>query len=299
MIGLNYAIRPARPGDQNQIANLIYFESYVHRHLDWRMPLDWLGEPEFWVMEQEDALAAVLACPPDPKDIYWIRLFARSSMIPLAEAWNGLWQMARPSLSRHPNVVPPVIERSPHEANSGQVAAAIVLNEWFKDLLVASGFEERQQIVVLEHGAVPFEERAVNQDVSIRPMRYDDLFAVAQLDAMAFSPLWQNSLPSLQRAFSQSGVATIAQRGDELVGYQVSTKNPFGAHLARLAVHPKLQGCGIGYSLVQDLLYKIRRMGIYRLTVNTQSDNQSSLALYHRIGFTRTGENYPVYTHEL
>jgi len=40
---LNLAIRPAVPGDQQQIANLIHFEGHTHRNLDWRAPLDWLG----------------------------------------------------------------------------------------------------------------------------------------------------------------------------------------------------------------------------------------------------------------
>jgi hypothetical protein len=34
---------------------------------------------------------------------------------------------------------------------------------------------------------------------------------------------------------------------------------------------------------------------MYRLTVNTQSDNASSLALYKKTGFLETGERYPVY----
>jgi ribosomal protein S18 acetylase RimI-like enzyme len=34
---------------------------------------------------------------------------------------------------------------------------------------------------------------------------------------------------------------------------------------------------------------------VERFTVNTQSDNATSLALYKRIGFHETGERYPVY----
>jgi RimJ/RimL family protein N-acetyltransferase len=40
-------------------------------------------------------------------------------------------------------------------------------------------------------------------------------------------------------------------------------------------------------------------MGIARLSVNTQSDNQASLSLYQRMGFVRTGEQYPVYTFDI
>ena len=68
------------------------------------------------------------------------------------------------------------------------------------------------------------------------------------------------------------------------------------ARLARLAVHPAAQGKGAGRALLSDLFRYITYAGLSRLSVNTQSDNQASLSLYQRMGFVRTGEEYPVYT---
>jgi [ribosomal protein S18]-alanine N-acetyltransferase len=280
MVNLELAIRTAQPADQSRLANLLYFESYVHRHLDWRTPLDWLGVPEYWVAEQNGQINAALACPPDPEDIAWIRLFVRSNAIPAGEAWNGLWETARRSLAgRH-----------------GLTVAAIVIHDWFQKLVESSGFEQGQQIVLLEHTGNSFYEQTVPAGIFIRQMVAEDLPAVAQLDAEAFAPLWRNSLASLQRAFAQAGPATVAFSGGRMLGYQISTKNSFGVHLARLAVSPDFQGRSLGYSIIQDLLHQIYRMGIFRLTVNTQSDNGASLALYQRIGFVPTGESYPVFT---
>ncbi len=281
MINLDFAVRPARPTDQNRIANLLYFETAIHRHLDWRTPLDWLGVPEYWVMEQNGQVNAALACPPDPENIAWVRLFVHSAAAPADEAWNALWNTARQSLASQP----------------GLTVAAIVLHGWFKELLQASNFDEQQEIVMLEHHAAAFQERPIPAGVSIRPMDFDDLPAVTRLDMQAFAPLWQNSQPSLQRAFSQASCATVAISDGQVIGYQISTKNPFGAHLARLAVTPTQQGRGLGYVLVQDLLRQLHQTGIQRLTVNTQSDNSSSLALYRKIGFSPTGERYPVFTY--
>jgi len=39
--------------------------------------------------------------------------------------------------------------------------------------------------------------------------------------------------------------------------------------------------------------------GVTRLTVNTQSDNLASLALYEKMGFTVTGEKFPVYCYQV
>jgi ribosomal protein S18 acetylase RimI-like enzyme len=40
----------------------------------------------------------------------------------------------------------------------------------------------------------------------------------------------------------------------------------------------------------------MQNSGGWHLTVNTQADNAASLALYHKLGFRRTGEQFPVYT---
>jgi len=81
-----------------------------------------------------------------------------------------------------------------------------------------------------------------------------------------------------------------------VIGYQMTTGGGARAHLARLAVHPDLQGRGVGRALLGDLFDHLVQNGILKLSVNTQSDNQISLNLYQKMGFIRTGETYPVYT---
>ena len=69
MIEVSLRVRPAVPQDQHQIANLMFFETHVHRHLDWRAPLEWLGSPFYWVVEDNGRVLAVLACPQDPDGV--------------------------------------------------------------------------------------------------------------------------------------------------------------------------------------------------------------------------------------
>jgi ribosomal protein S18 acetylase RimI-like enzyme len=129
----------------------------------------------------------------------------------------------------------------------------------------------------------------------MRAMMPFDLPAVAEVDASAFELLWQNALPALERAYPQTVWATVAEMDDQVIGYQLSTRNPLGVHLARLAVRPASKGKGIGYALVANLIQQARQRGISHLTVNTQSDNTASLALYQRMGFRETGERFLVY----
>lgn len=281
MVNIQLVARIANPSDRMQIANLMYFEPHVHRHLDWRAPLDWLGAKEYWVLEQSGTIIAALACPPDPDGVAWLRLFAHSTAIPLVDAWTILWETARTALQ----------ERE-------LTAAAITVSDWFASLLTENGFAGRQQIVVLEQNSFPFQERPIPLDIQIQPMSEADLPAVTAVDHAGFDRLWRNSLATLRLGFSQAGFATVAQINSEIVGYQISTRNSFGVHLARLAVLPHLQRHSIGYYLVQDLLNKARFAGLYRLTVNTQNDNQASLALYQKMGFVLTGERYTVFTYQ-
>jgi ribosomal protein S18 acetylase RimI-like enzyme len=283
MIAVNLQVRTAIPHDQQQIANLMFFESHVHRHLDWRTPLEWLGSPFYWVIEEGGQITAALACPQDPPHVAWVRLFTHSNRVPLQEAWSALWDVAQAELGHQ----------------GGATVAVIALQGWYQEALHASGFVNQQQIVMLEWQDRGTSEATVPDRINIRPMTPDDLSTVAELDAAAFTQLWQNSLTSLQKAYPQAAVATMAEREGELLGYQISTQNPFGAHLARLAVRPKAQRQGLATALVFDLITQLKHRNIGRLTVNTQSDNLASLALYEKIGFVLTEEQFPVFQFEV
>lgn len=272
-------VRPAVLTDQRQIANLIHFSSNVHRHLDWRGPLEWLGSQPFYVLEIQGEVIAALGCPPEPPTVAWIRLFVNSGRIPVLEAWQLLWGKAYGDLSQKGKFV----------------FAAIVLQDWLRDLLISSGFTSHQSIVMLERDGGVATGKPLPPEISLRAMMPYDLPGVAEVDASAFDLLWQNTLPVLERAYPQAVWPTVAETQSQLVGYQLCTRNPLGVHLARLAVRPAMQGKGMGYALVADLVRQAGQHGINHLTVNTQGDNGISLTLYQRLGFHETGEKYQVY----
>jgi ribosomal protein S18 acetylase RimI-like enzyme len=279
---INLSIRSAHRDDRRQIANLIH-EPRVHRHLDWRPPLDWIGHEPFLVGENDRDLVAVLACPPDPPDIAWIRLLAVSADADPQEAWSSMWAIAREKLTHL----------------DGVVAAAIPLHDWFLNLLVGSGFTQASTVIMLEWNPSDLPPGRSTSPVSLRTMSFDDIQTVEHLDNLAFNRLWCNSSTSLELALRQAAVAVVAEIEGQIVGYQISTANHMGGHLARLAIHPDFQGEGIGYSLVRDLLKQFEMRGAKRVTVNTQKDNIASLALYKKANFHTTGEKFPVYQYPL
>jgi [ribosomal protein S18]-alanine N-acetyltransferase len=279
MIGLNLQVRLAGLQDRQSISSLIFYENHAHRHLDWRPPLDWLGSPYFWLIEENGRVRAALACPPDPPGIAWVRLFVFGGGLPPDEAWSALWSVARDEITRR----------------GGAQVGVIAIQGWIRNLLAESGFDLPQSIVMLEWKGRPVMPPSPPRGVQLRPMAETDLSEVAEVDADAFVPFWHNSLDTLRRAFSQAVVATVAESEAGMVGYQLSTGNPTGAHLARLAVRREAQGNGLGAALVAELILQMRRRGAIRISVNTQNDNHASLKLYQKMGFTRTGEEYPVY----
>jgi len=279
---INTLVRPADPSDHQQLSNLIFFESRLHRHLDWRSPLEWLGAPFYWALEEGGQIAAALACPPERAGIAWVRLFVYTGRWSARDAWGMIWPTAREEIARA----------------GGAKVAAIAIQPWFQELLEAVQFENRQQIVMLEWRYQPSVARDTG-GIQIRKMTETDLPAVEQTDAASFDPLWQNPLETIHKAFAQALYATVAESESGIIGYQLSTGSGQRAHLARLAVHPSVQGRGAGRALLSDLFRYLNYAGIPRLSVNTQSDNQVSLSLYQRMGFVRTGEEYPVYTFDI
>jgi ribosomal protein S18 acetylase RimI-like enzyme len=198
------------------------------------------------------------------------------------DAWEALWTAAEKQLAGRDNIV----------------VAAMPLQSWFENLVENHQFAHHHDVIMLAWEGSKLGESPTSPSVTLRLMTFDDLSTVQQLDADAFNPVWRTSRELLEIAFQQAAVATVAEDDDGVIGYQISTASPGGGHLARLAVHPQAQEHGIGYSLVRDMLGQFSRRGAFKVTVNTQSDNIASLALYEKIGFQRTGEIYPVFLYK-
>ena len=279
MKGAQVSIRPAEPRDRTAINQLIHFESYVHRHLDWKQPLEWLGFAPFFVAEQNDRLLGALACPLDHPEIAWIRFFVSTSIPKPEIIWGLLWDRVYAALKD---------AGQPH-------AAALGLRNWFIRLLQESGFEYSHDVLSLEwHRAEPAPPPRPVPGM-VRALSIYDLQEVLEVDHLAFHPIWRLSANAMHQAILQAAVSTIYEQDGQIFGYQISTHGINGVHLARLAVHPDLQNQGVGYALVHHLLCQQFENQSLPVTVNTQHDNISSLALYKKIGFQPTGESYPVY----
>jgi ribosomal-protein-alanine N-acetyltransferase len=275
-------IRPANQMDADDLSILVSAGFYVHRHLDWRSPTHWLTRQPFFVLEENGFIQAALACPPDPPDTAWIRLYATNSPFDSRQSWNTLFPAALEALG---DTNPPVL-------------AALSLHEWFSSLLLHSRFQHNHNIIVLEWERRPINIRPLQAPFQLLTLQNADLEAVTSIDHQSFDKLWQISNEELANAYQQSAYSSIIKHQDRTVAYQISTRTGNHAHLARLAVLPEYQRQGLASALLEDLLAEFTRKRVRSISVNTQHTNHSSIALYEKAGFIQTGESFPVFLYQ-
>lgn len=274
------AVRPATSADRNGIVALIRFEPHVHAHLDWKPAEDWLGRQPYLVAERGRRIIGALACPPDPPDTAWLRLFAVVSDGQPAAVWDLIWPVAQAALQQ----------------TGVRVVAALSMADWFASICEHVGFQRTHAVVVLSRPRGPLTATPkVDHAIKIRQAGPADHMAITETDLAAFTTPWQMSAEVIRQAIPLAELITLAEEDGKIVGYQLTTPSQQGAHLARLAVLPARQGNGIGKALVSHLIEYYNHRTIRELTVNTQDSNAASLAVYRQLGFTLTGTKFPVY----
>ena len=277
-------VRKADPADQPALIQLLQRKSFIHRHLGWESPLVWLENDPFYLLEAEHGIMAALACPPDEDQITWLRLFAVRPGFPVEDAWNTLW----------PAAISWMKENYP-----GVLINSLVMNNKMEKILKRSEFVEVYQVVVLVWDIASAIWPETKSSLEVREMLPEDFQQVYEIDLNAFSLIWRNSMSQQQAAYQEAFSARVIEIKGKVAAYQISTTNPQGGHLARLAVDPEYQNQGLATLLIEDILNIFQEQGIVEITVNTQSNNFASLELYKKFGFIQLEETYPVLQYKI
>ena len=118
-----------------------------------------------------------------------------------------------------------------------------------------------------------------------------DAAALLTIDRAAFVPYWWTGDATLRDWAATSHHFSVAQHGDELVGYAAGESSGLAAHFNRIAVHPRHQHRGVGSLLLRGGLRSFWQHGARRITLNTQIDNIRALRLYRHFRFEREGDD--------
>ena len=274
-------VRRAEKADEGNLRWLLQRKSFVYRHLGWHPPLYWLGKQPFFLLEENwRGLLSALAFPRDEDGIVWVRFFAVAPGYSLSAAWNKLWKAG---LEWH-------LEYSPESP-----ITSLGIQPEMEKLLLTAGFQEINQVVTLFWDVTTARWPEVDRDLDLHKMTREDLDRCYHIDRAAFKPIWRNTVSQFEVAFNQAFYASVIKIDGVVRAYQISTTNPQGGHLARLAVDPQFQNQGLGSRLLADVLDRYFEAGVLDVSVNTQADNPLSQELYHKFGFVELPEIYPVY----
>lgn len=290
------AVRIAKKSDAPAITRLLNGTRFTHYHVDWRLPVDWLGDAGFVVaaaaaqeaqvprlLPPEDKLLACLAVTADPPPAAWVRLTAVS---PHADPQHALMQLFA-AVTAH------------LRKTAVTEVGWLVLNPWPLSLLPALGFTEFSSIetYVKNDLALPLWQPV--PDLRIRPVVAEDFAGLAALETAVFEPLWRLSKETLRLAWREAVSFDVAYLGERLVGYQISSGSRLGAHLIRLTIDPNFQGHGIGTAIFAHAIQVYKRRGFQHITLNTQVDNDASHRLYKKFGFSPSGTQMPLWVWRL
>lgn len=275
--------RPASAVDQKAALDFLNGSQLEFRHLDWLPAADYLERPGAFVLLNEQGIHAMLSVAPENPQAAWLRFFVSLRDGRHKECFAALLKPAFAWLAE---------EGIPSLFSLGMTA-------WMDALLENNGFSEDNRLVTLQRSVGGLPAFFPVEGLITRQMTYRDLTQVAGIDALAFSPEWQVNMEGFERLYHTAGYATVALCDGNIVGYQVSSSIFETSHLARLAVAPGFRGLHIGRTLVSDMLREMSDQGIRNFTVNTQSRNTASLALYQDLGYVMDDLAIPVYRHGL
>lgn len=282
-------VRQALRSDAAALQKLLRTGVYVHIHVDWRPPGEWLGSPGFVVYDEGpagempgeqvgDDIIACMAVTADPLPAAWVRVAAAQSTAGFAQAAAMFAEILQ-------NLDPAIKEIS-----------WFVADYWPLHWLERLGFEHSIEVLTYYKEDLSIPPFKTLPDLQMRPLIVEDIPALVEMEAAAFEPRWRHSAADLNFAWRNSLSFDVALLDGKPVAYQVSTGGDGNAHLARMTVHPERQGLGIGAALLATAIDKYRLQNIRTVSLNTQSDNQASHRLYERFGFRQTGHSYPVWS---
>lgn len=269
-----------RPTELGMVRAFLLTAIRDHTHLDWVDPLSYLDSGDGYILYDGEKIAAVAILPNDPTGAIWCRAFYHNRNLPLAFVWKTFWEQF-------------LNERQ----SKGTLIGIMELKSELKPATLDLGFTDPTDVIYL-YKPLSKSDLSIQRDNDIESLTPDMADLIEKIDEVCFPPIWRFPYASIEKGLGVPGVCTHISNGNKIVGYQISNFGYNNLHLARLAVLPEARGMGYARRLVVDLFHRAIENYIFSISVNTQSDNASSLRLYKSLGFELGTQKVSILTYE-
>jgi ribosomal-protein-alanine N-acetyltransferase len=284
MLGMRLKITAYERRHRSALLDLAWYSQWAHKYLDWHKTSQWLDSELGSVLLawHSDQLVGYVGISLPVDGWSWIRL-----------------------LGIRDGKMPGLVLRELLEAAEGCCGALGVCNlvilmitNWLPAYLRELGFQADEDIITMRHIGIPLPPKP-KVNARIRPAEAQDIDGMTAIDRLAFDPPWQLTKDDMRQAYRIAASATVAERDDELIAYQLGTRQDEIGHLARLAVHPAHRRKQVASALIHQLVADFHRRNLTELSVNTQKSNLPSQRLYERYGFYRNGNDIALWRKQL
>ena len=181
-------------------------------------------------------------------------------------------------------------EITPHLLNRGvrylHYSGNDIQNDWLRDVLLTRGFLPYRQLYAYDKFDFSIPTRG-NAQVLVRPVEQRDLPALLAIETACFEDLWRYDAISFADIAATHPYFVVVELNGKVVGYQFNALEGDYGYLVRIAVHPSLNGRGIGARLMAEAIGFFQHTHVQRIMLNTQENNAHAHRLYEWFGFVR------------
>ena len=159
-------------------------------------------------------------------------------------------------------------------------------NDWLRNPLLERGFMPFCQLYAYDKFDYQIPTHG-NQQVRLRRADVRDIPTLLSLEELCFEQFWRYDASSFADIMDSHPYFAIAELDDQIVGYQFNALDGEYGYLVRIAVHPDLNGRGIGARLMAEAIQFFKNSHSIRIMLNTQENNAHAHRLYEWFGFVR------------
>ena len=135
-------------------------------------------------------------------------------------------------------------------------------------------------------------------EIVFRRMVQEDADGVARVEAACMPVPWsrQSFWEEASHTDAYYLLAENAGKDGLIVAYAGCWVLANEGHITNVAVDPAYQGMGLGRRLMNELILRVKELGVDSMTLEVRPSNQVAINLYTSLGFRSVGQRPKYYT---